>query len=277
MRLVILCEGHTEQRVLKDFLAPYCTNFDHVEVISSQGADRLKSEFKYLAEIALLDNPDAFVFCLIDVYQAPFSYPSYVGQTAEPVSAKFAYIKKNMEREIDKTLSDRFFAFPVVMEVETWLLADPAPLNDYLKPDTLLHYHTPETVSHPAHELKELFRKHKKSEYSKTVNGERLFNQTDAQKVYEDNCPHFELLINALRRVQGETIADNPDTYSIPHEKLYQRLADLEKKRNQIIEEAIDLSKGDPRLKELDTEDKEISEEIKRIEAEIREKHQTDE
>lgn len=278
MRLVILCEGDTEEHVLKEFLAPYCGKFDRVTLTNMRGAGRLKNNFKDAAEIELQSNPDAYVVCLIDVYEAPFSYPGDVAQAADPTPVKFAYIKKYMEDQIADEMRHRFFAFPVVMEIETWLLADPAPLNNYLQPNKPVHYHTPETILHPVAELKDLFWREKKKEYSKVIDGQRLFKEADAQKVYADNCPHFEQLINQLRRLQGETVDNTPATERgiIPNEELYQRLDTLEEKRNQITQELDTIhSVSDPRFDELAGRENALEAEINAITRKIKDYHQT--
>lgn len=86
MRLVILCEGDTEKRVLKQFLQPYTAGFTRVDILKTTGNAKLKAEFHTLAETELEDDPEAIVFCLTDLLQAPFSFPQYVEDDANPFS-----------------------------------------------------------------------------------------------------------------------------------------------------------------------------------------------
>jgi hypothetical protein len=157
MRLVILCEGDTEKAVLRDFLKPFCGGFTRVDVYNARGAGRLKNEFKSLAELELRSDSQAVVFCLIDMLNAPFIFPRRVESDPSPSHAQYIYIKQYMEERIDEALRDRFFAFPVVMEIETWLLADADALNAYLSPPRDHRFeraHHPEDVIYPSHELK---------------------------------------------------------------------------------------------------------------------------
>ena len=183
MRLTILCEGDTEERVLKDFLQPYCTEFESVQVISSKGASKLKGEFKDIAELTLKSDEEAIVICLIDLYEAPFSYPKRVQESSDPLIAQYNYIKKYMEEKIAEPLQERFYAFPVVMELETWLLADVDNLNTFCRTQNIKPYPEPETIEHPVKELKDLSRRYRNREYSKVIDGQELFKRIDAKTV----------------------------------------------------------------------------------------------
>lgn len=239
MKLVILCEGETEEAVLEDFLNPFCQQFDGVQIINTRGAGRLKAEFKHLAERELQTNDETVVVCLIDLYQAPFSYPRAITESATPHEAQFGYIKQYMEERIAPAYRQRFFAFPVVMEIETWLLADDEGLNDYFKPQKsqrISSYPTPESISHPARELELIWKRHKKPDFSKTRHGTRLFKLVNAERVYEDNCPHFEIFINQLLRLQGLPIPKDEPAYAVPDAEHYNRLAVLQKRHDAIYE-----------------------------------------
>ncbi|HEX3049492.1 MAG TPA: DUF4276 family protein, partial [Aggregatilineaceae bacterium] len=204
MRLVILCEGDTEERVLKDFLAPYCTKFGkNVHVISSKGAGNLKNEFQTIAELELRQDRETFVFCLIDVLNAPFSFPKEVMNSTEPYEARYDYIRRYMQELIGEELRSRFFAFPVLMELETWLLADIEALKDYFSPppsESLRRPPNPESVINPSEELGHWMWRFRNMKYKKTLHGPKLFKLASAKRVYEDNCPHFIQMINELLR-----------------------------------------------------------------------------
>jgi hypothetical protein len=203
MRLVILCEGDTEKRVLKDFLAPYVHGFQRVTISNMAGSSRLVQEFKGRAELELQDDPEAVVFCLIDLLEAPFAFPRAVEQDADPQNARCTYIQRYMRKQIAPALRNRFHVFPVVMELETWLLADVEALRSYFRTNDIAGQTAPERVQQPAAELKSLHHRFGKGDYVKTIDGQALFNHASAERVYNDQCPHFEELVNALLQLQG--------------------------------------------------------------------------
>jgi len=206
MRLVIICEGHTEEAVLKDFLKPYCSKFSKVTVINARGSGniagkgtgKLKSEFKTLTELEL-DDDEAVVFCLIDLYQAPFNFPKSVTDDPDPLKASVLHIQKDMKDQIDKSVRDRFYPIVVVQEIETWILADEEALKNYFSKSVKSPY-APESIEPPSDKLKQLSKQHRKGNrsYSKTLDGLALFRVMDAKRVYADNCPHFKAFIDQL-------------------------------------------------------------------------------
>src|SRR5262245_10791491 len=103
MKLVILCEGFTEKKILKEFLQPYCLSFKSIEAIMPSGvggAARLKQEFKQVAETALETDNEAIVFCLIDLLQAPFSFDKQIENDPNPYQARYVYIQHYMQEQI---------------------------------------------------------------------------------------------------------------------------------------------------------------------------------
>lgn len=230
MRLVILCEGFTEKKVLKAFLEPYCTGFSHVSCTTPSGqagSGRLKQEFKKLAETELEVDPNAVVLCLIDLLQAPFTYPKAVENDSEPYLARAAYVKQYMEDAVDSSVRNRFFAFPVVMELETWLLADPEALNTFFRTNDIRGWHSPEMVAHPSGELKMLMNRFRSRDYSKTLYGAQLFELAQAERIYDDNCPHFEVIVNKLLELQGIAQSEAEPRFAVPDAELYGQLHEL--------------------------------------------------
>ncbi|MFZ4814881.1 MAG: DUF4276 family protein [Phototrophicaceae bacterium] len=186
--LFILCEGETESEVVKQFLYPYWSqHFDRTDLRQYSGAGELKTHFKKESEDYLRQNPEGGVLCLLDLYEEPFRvYDKAKHSHAEG----FQQLKALLEAQIDQKLRHRFGAFPVVMEIETWLLADPKIQNDVLKNE----WRSPETVEHPAQVINGHYRKG----LGKLTNNRQLFPQASAKRVYDDNCPHFKLMIDWL-------------------------------------------------------------------------------
>ncbi|MEQ8674628.1 MAG: DUF4276 family protein [Aggregatilineales bacterium] len=208
MRLVIICEGDTEEQVLKKFLEPFSLpepeGFgNNIELINTKGVGKLKNQFKKLAELEL-QNTDTYVLCLLDLYGAPYTYSNDVHQSDDPTHAKYMACKSIMESVIHAEFNERFFAFPVVHELETWILADIVSVKSYFQVSELTRYPAPESIENPAQELKTLLSRHRNREYKKWRDGRNLFDLIDANRVYDDNCPHFIALIDQLLALQGQ-------------------------------------------------------------------------
>src|SRR5579859_4117866 len=121
-RLLILCEGDLEQGILKQFLKPYWEQrFDTVEVINYRGNGGLKSNFALDTERQLKQEPESSVLCLVDLHEEPFNLYNR-GKMSPEVG--FQTIQEFMRTHIEIQFHHRFGAFPIVMEIETWLLAD---------------------------------------------------------------------------------------------------------------------------------------------------------
>lgn len=271
MRLVILCEGTTEKLVLKEFLQPYTKDFRRVDVYTPGGNAKLVSEFKKLAETELEDDAQAIVFCFIDLLEAPFTFPKRLDEAINPYLARYVYVQRYMREQIRPDLRERCYVFPIVMEIETWLLADGGALNDYLRPpraQRISPYSNPENTIHPTEELKALIKRFRDEDYIKTLHGKRLFKRAKARNVYEDNCPHFEVIINQLLELQGVEPERPTPVFRIPKQELYLSLVHLQQEYDSIFERASKLALHDfseaewQRLFEIEIEMTKINQQI---------------
>jgi hypothetical protein len=190
MHLHILCEGVLEKRVLERFLQPFWEKrFETCEVQNYSGNGELKQKFKGDAETQLSTEPDSCVVCLVDLYQEPFGV---YDKTIMNTSQGFDVVQKYMYGQIQERFHPQFGAFPVVMELETWLLADEV-IQKHLAIPTVIQ---PELIPHPAAYLENIYRQ-KNNQYGKIISGSELFRKSDstgALRVYKDTCPHFNLL-----------------------------------------------------------------------------------
>lgn len=189
--LLILCEGQLEKKVLKPFLQPYCLppRFQSVEVQAYSGNGDLMRHFKGDAETQLRTEPDSSVLCLIDLYNEPFQL--YQPKSMTPTEG-YQSLKAYMESLIDNRYAGRFAAFPVVMELETWLLADP-----HLQHSLGFQVNQPEAVPHPTAFLEQHYAGRQQT-YRKLTTGVTLFAKASAVRVYEDHCLAFKALVDWL-------------------------------------------------------------------------------
>ncbi len=215
--LLILCEGKTEKYILESFLRPYWqVRFRSVEVQSYDSNQELRKNFKADAERQLTQELDSCVLCVFDLYQEPFGL--YEPDHLTPAEG-YTLIREQMYLQINTKFHPRFGAFPVVMEVETWLLAD--PVIQQLLSETI---NFPETIFHPYSFLRENYAR-RNNNYNKITTGALLFSQAAAQRVYEDNCPHFNHLI--------EWLVNPPNIANPSAKKIADAQAEWEKQRDE--------------------------------------------
>lgn len=188
--LRILCEGETEQAVLKEFLRPFWQErFQHVQVESYLGNGTFKTNFSVDVLDTLTQDMDASVLCLIDLYKEPFNIYK-PGQMS--IKEGFTKVQEYMLSRIPKRYHVRVGVFPVVMELETWLLGD-----ENIQSSLEINIPQPETHTSAYQVIAQARRKQRKS-YSKKIDGINFFRRASAKRVYDDNCPHFCIIADWL-------------------------------------------------------------------------------
>jgi hypothetical protein len=240
MRLVIFCEGDTEEKVLKKgfgFWDEYLMGFSPVKIINFRGSGNFKADFIYQAPLEL-DDPETIVFGLIDLFHSPFKqYPPALENAVDPYKAEAYFIKRHFEDQITPELRDRCFVFPVVMEIETWLLAD----TEVMKVLGRTAHTSPEDVEKPVEFLKPLWKNRYQAEYTKPNSSVDLFKKASAGRVYADNCPHFNAIINKLLELQGQPAEKPVPSFEIPNQEFFETLLDkireLEAQLDQLLDE----------------------------------------
>lgn len=187
--LFILVEGDTEDAVVKNFLKPYWERrFVKCEVFNFRGSGNLKGKYVETTR-RILSQPNHAALMLIDIKNDPF------GIQASSATHKEAYekLRERLYAGLGMRESAALGIFPVVVELETWLLADPDFQKDRLK-KTFLH---PENEPNPSDIIKKHITSYRKGQFAK-----KHFDSASAVKVYEDNCPHFVLLADWITQEQ---------------------------------------------------------------------------
>jgi hypothetical protein len=219
--LYVFVEGQTEFEVVKHFLQPYWQQrFKKCAVLNFKGNGNLK--VRYVAEIKrVLAQPDHAALLLIDVKEDPF------GLHMQSTSSTEAYhhLRKRMYGGLGMTESDRIGIFPVVVEPETWLIADPTIQNEYL-PQAYDH---PENETDPAAVIKKYI-----TGYRKGVGARKFFEKASAVQVYKDNCPHFVLLVDWIT---GKSLPAEPSPATELSLDRQQKIAQLQSKYDSLTEQ----------------------------------------
>ncbi len=224
--LFILCEGSTERKVLEAFLRPYWQErFESASVRKFEGNGELKRDFKDFTERELRTEPDASVLCLVDLSREPFDVYNPERMT---VAEGYEAVQRHMQKQIKREFQHRFGAFPVVMEIETWLLGD-KDIQHVMETNEA----EPETIPYPSRFLERHYKSRNRT-FGKTTTGVNLFRRASAVRVHEDNCPHFNLLVDWLTKTpmpppdpQSEVVKSNLDTWEAERDAKYQHYLTL--------------------------------------------------
>ncbi len=190
--LLILCEGDLEKKVLCQFLQPYWSqHFRDCIMVNYEGNGGFKGNVKSDAKRHLSYHKENYVLCLLDLYQAPYEI---YDRTRMTHAEGFIALQNILLSYAAPHQQQRFGAFPVVMEIEPWLLADPNIQEKYCGGTA---FPLPETEVHPRSALQGIFKERRKR-YRETIEGAQMFSDASAIRIYEDSAPHFRLIIDWL-------------------------------------------------------------------------------
>ena len=188
--LHILVEGHTEERVIKQFLSDYWKERfeDCIVIYSGSGNGGLIKNYSSEAKMVFQDFKHDVVLVLIDLYEEPTGLYDSNEMTHDE---GFQRLKERLESSMSEIYRNRFGGFPVVMEIETWLLAD----EEVCKRLGVRPFPAPESIEHPVSILKQVDLQYEKG----GEHCQKLFSIAKAKRIYESaTCPHFNQLIDWL-------------------------------------------------------------------------------
>lgn len=198
-RIVVLCEGKTEERAVRFFIAKQWA----ADGLSGIGLDRvdLRGHLERVASFArnYLDEPGVLaVFTLVDLYGMTLvTHPAN-----DELDSKVRRVQNWLRSQVGQHVRSRDFIPHVsVHEVEAWILAEGAALarrigDPRIKPDP--HAEIKNFLNPPSRQMSEFFLKSKGRHYQKIEDGEPLFSQMEFQPVY-DSCPYFRRFYDDLR------------------------------------------------------------------------------
>jgi hypothetical protein len=188
---VVLCEGKTEERAVRFFVARQWA----LDGLSAVGLNRvdLRGHLDKVATFARnkLDEPQVLaVFTLVDLYGMTLVTHS----PNDDLDAKVRRIQNWLRSQLGQHVRTRDFIPHVsVHEVEAWILAEGTALATRL-PDQEIRRDPQAEVKNflnpPSKRLDDLFLKGKGRHYQKIEDGEPLFSKMEFQPVY-DSCQYF--------------------------------------------------------------------------------------
>ncbi len=200
MNFILMVEGHTEEKGLREFLQRWLdqelSTKVGIKIVRFDGWSDLVRNAKAKAHWHL-NNPQEknsiiAVIALLDLY-GPTFYPS----DKVTASERYGWAKGHMERQVGHPNFRQHFA---IHETEAWLLSEPSIFPKEVQEALDAKYPAPEKVnSHipPAKLLKELYKIRLKRAYIKTTEGKLLFRKLNPRTAYA-RCPSLKALLDEM-------------------------------------------------------------------------------
>jgi hypothetical protein len=199
-RIVILCEGDTEESAIKYFVWRQWQKDGFGEIGLS--TVNLKAQFekisRYAQNNAKKDEVLA-VFTLIDLY----GMDRVRHRKDDGLSHKVVRVQKWLRKGLSAKTRQKFRPHLSVHEVEAWLLADGLCLAKRLNDQTIQpdpYAETRNFENPPSRRLQTLFQKTRSKSYLKIQDNTVLFQDADFATVYA-SCPYFKAFYDELKAV----------------------------------------------------------------------------
>jgi hypothetical protein len=208
-RLLILVEGQTEERFVKDVLGPAFFDHDlffHATILVTKrvkdgpnfkGGVTNFAKFKNDAQRLLNSAGDALVTTMLDYYRLPLDFP---GMSSRPAHGTSIQRVTHVENAIAKHFNSptNFVPFLVLHEFEAWLFSSltelPRALTETRKQKDFEAIRatvaTPEEINErpefaPSKQISNLF-----PSYKKTLHGPTTAARIGLEQIRKE-CPHF--------------------------------------------------------------------------------------
>lgn len=146
-RLIIICEGQTEQEFCKDVLYPHFINNGIIVqsplIKKSNGGIVAWHHLKRQIETHLKEDPTAYVTTLIDYYGThdKHSFPGWANRL--PIidkSNRMTFLETEMHTDIDDALNYRFIPYIQLHEFEGLLFNDASIFQQQIPAEELLNF-----------------------------------------------------------------------------------------------------------------------------------------
>jgi hypothetical protein len=214
-RVLVLVEGQTEERFVKDVLAPF---FEPKELFLTPTVlvtKRVKDGQNFKGGVThftkferdlrtLLRDSDALVTTLLDYYGLPTDFP---GMSTRPAASTPRARARHVEMAVDMHFGnpDNLRTFFALHEFEAWLFADTATLPEVMAARSMqpafsavrAGVDTPEEINDspqtaPSKRIQAMF-----PAYRKRVHGPNTAQRIGIERIRQE-CPHFNQWLSEL-------------------------------------------------------------------------------
>lgn len=206
-RLIIVCEGETEQEFCKDVLQDYFLEKDiqiaYPTIKKTHGGivgwDTLKKQI----ENHLKQEKNAYVTTFIDFYALPSDYPNYSRTNIDAM-------EQGMKADIDSSLSHRFVPYIQRHEFECFIFCSMDVMRRNFKPEEANFAELENIASTFAANVEDINNSRDTAPskrllknikgYNKVVYGACIAQEIGLNKIRE-KCPRFDAWINELKQI----------------------------------------------------------------------------
>lgn len=199
-RIVVLCEGDTEELAVRQFIVPQW-NSEGLGSVGLKGINldgKLERAGKFA--VGYLDEQEVLaVFTLVDLQ----GMTKVAHQHEDSLETKIQRVRDWLQAQVNHPRANRFFPHVCVHQTEAWILAEGHALAARLGDPNIRPHSNAELKNFqnpPSERLNELFLRIKKRRYNKKRDGTPLFNAMEFQPVY-NSCQYFQKLYDDLKAV----------------------------------------------------------------------------
>lgn len=217
-RVLVLVEGQTEERFVKDVLQPHLWNKNvHLEpkILTTKRVKRgpdfkggVTDFAKFEGDLKRLlgDTGAAMITTMLDYYGLPDDFPGKDTVATQPQQERSRYLEKALEDHV--AVGPRFKAFFMLHEFEAFLFVSPPVLANAMNDPNALSaiqqirtvFPTPEDINegeetHPSKRVTRLFPQYRKRLHGPMVAGRVGLNALRGQ------CPRFGEWMSLLESV----------------------------------------------------------------------------
>ena len=204
-RIVILCEGETEEIAVRHFVGRQWRT-EGLQAVGLRTID-LKGRLQDIgpkAQLFLDEQNVLAVFSLIDLY----NMDRVTHSQSDPLETKTHRVREWLKQQVKHARSDYFRPHVSVHETEAWILAEGFALAERLndpgiRPDPNAEQKNLQRP--PSQRINELFQRNSRNRYQKILDGQPLFSKMQFDPVYR-SCRNFQLLYDDLHTIAAEAI-----------------------------------------------------------------------
>ncbi len=216
-RLIIICEGQTEQEFCNDVLQPHFNQLgifiQNPTIKKTAGGIVRWTSLKFQIETHLKQDPTAYVSTLIDFYGIHefHQYPNWLqaSQTVNKING-MELMEQGMLNEITTTFQNRFIPYIQLHEFEGILFSDLSVFDNGFEESEFLDYNylvqtindneNPELINDssltaPSKRLHRIIK-----DYSKVTHGSLIAQDIGINKI-RSKCPRFNEWIEKLQNI----------------------------------------------------------------------------
>lgn len=199
MKFVLFVEGHTEKKVVPDFLKrwldPKLSQPVGIKSVRFEGWHDYANEIKKKVALNLSGQSGSDVIAgigLLDLHG-----PTFFPHGLSSVDQKHAWGKHHLEEMVNHP---RFFQHFAVHETEAWLFSDHTIFPDMIRPLIHKSSRSPESVNSdepPSKLLRRLYWEKLHKSYKKVIDGTNLFKDLMPERAYE-KCPYLQMMLDDM-------------------------------------------------------------------------------